>query len=615
MTPLRLKASKQKGAIFLMFGSGYDVTQILAQTSLEAARKIVKRTDPDDEDKEYNSPEFWREYAFSYVKGKWIDIWKLRDHNEPYTEINGKRKIDFIQHIKLYDTYGYFATKFEKVVYDMVKQGLATEDERALISEMKALRDGFDTVELDKIVRYCTTECRLLAKRMSQLRELFYKADIRSTSWHGPGALASAVIKQRKLSRFYGEHITASNISEQQEWAHHAFVGGRIETLKQGYLKSAPLHVYDVSSCYPAGIVELPSLATEDGSWRRLNEADLRYTSLGELLERAEKASPVSMFKVRWRFPVYEKQHKPVNSVPPEDRQKEILRWSTFIPFFPLPYRTKTGAILFPAHGRSICMRDDFIAAIKWMLRFAPDFPRKKVYGGDKVVFDVEGAWIWEVNEDRPTVYPFAFVRDMYNQRRDIKRTSIETGIYDPFEIVIKLVINSIYGKLAQFVGDKGKVPKTANPYYGAAITAYGRRRLVEAALVNPHAVVFLATDGIVSDVPLHGFEGGLSRVKHEGKDIIELGDWEHNDANGGLFVGSGIYIYWKHDIDANGDPLRKPDGSIILKPVAKLRGASVQSYKTNDKGEPWLVEHTLPIWRNMRTLPIYRTNIKPNTT
>jgi hypothetical protein len=227
----------------------------------------------------------------------------------------------------------------------------------------------------------------------------------------------------------------------------------------------------------------------------------------------------------------------------------------------------------------------------------------------------VEGAWIWEVNEDRPTVYPFAFVRDMYNQRRDIKRTSIETGIYDPFEIVIKLVINSIYGKLAQFVGDKGKVPKTANPYYGAAITAYGRRRLVEAALVNPHAVVFLATDGIVSDVPLHGFEGGLSRVKHEGKDIIELGDWEHNDANGGLFVGSGIYIYWKHDIDPNGDPLRKPDGSIILKPVAKLRGASVQSYKTNDKGEPWLVEHTLPIWRNMRTLPIYRTNIKPNTT
>ena len=95
----------------------------------------------------------------------------------------------------------------------------------------------------------------------------------------------------------------------------------------------------------------------------------------------------------------------------------------------------------------------------------------------------------------------------MFNQRRDIKRTAIETGVYNPFEIVIKLVINSIYGKLAQFIGDKGKVPATANPYYGAAITAYGRRRLVEATLVNPHALVFMATDGIVSDAPLHGYE------------------------------------------------------------------------------------------------------------
>ena len=47
------------------------------------------------------------------------------------------------------------------------------------------------------------------------------------------GALASAVIKQRKLARFFEDHIAAEKISEQQEWAHYSFVGGRIETLNR----------------------------------------------------------------------------------------------------------------------------------------------------------------------------------------------------------------------------------------------------------------------------------------------------------------------------------------------------------------------------------------------
>ena len=212
--PVIIDRKQGQGAIFCMFGSGYDITEILAQTSLKTAHKVLKRSDPDDNSVEHNAPEFWREYAFSCIKGKWIDIWKLRDHNAPYVEVNGKRKIDFVHHIKIYDTYGYFATKFEKVVDDMVKQGMASEDEQALISEMKALRGKFATVELDKIVKYCKTECRLLAKRMSQLRELFYQGNIRPTSWHGPGALASAVIKQRKLARFFEDHIAAEKISE-----------------------------------------------------------------------------------------------------------------------------------------------------------------------------------------------------------------------------------------------------------------------------------------------------------------------------------------------------------------------------------------------------------------
>jgi len=468
---------------------------------------------------------------------------------------------------------------------------------------MKARRGKFADDDIDEIEEYCLTECRLLSKQMGQLRELAFDLDLKPRSWHGPGALASTVFRKQKLAQHFGEHIAASNISEQQEWAHHGFIGGRIESLKQGYLKSGCLHVYDVSSCYPAGALTLPSLAPDQGMWKRFEAGDMRFGSLTELLARVEAASPVSMYKVRWKYPTTEKRLKaPKNIINAEDREFWEGTRATFLPFFPLPYRTKTGAILFPSSGKLICMRDDMVAAIKYMMKFTPEFPAKTTCNGEPVIFDIEGAWIWEGNEN--AVYPFAFIEEFYNQRREIKDETVRTGVYNPMEIVIKLIINSIYGKLAQFVGEKGKVPKTANPYYAAAITAYGRRRLCEAALVDPHAIVFFATDGIVSTRPLHGFDGGLDRVKTEGKDVIALGDWEYVKGDGGLFVGSGIYIYWKHKLDDRGEPMRDHNGNIVLKPVAKLRGASAKNYKIDENGEPWLVANVLPIWRSMTKLP-----------
>jgi hypothetical protein len=170
--------------------------------------------------------------------------------------------------------------------------------------------------------------------------------------------------------------------------------------------------------------------------------------------------------------------------------------------------------------------------------------------------------------------------------------------------IVIKLFINSVYGKLAQFIGAKGKIPKTANPYYAAAITAYGRRRLCEAALVDPYAVVFFATDGIVSTRALHGMPGGVDRVKVEGRDVIALGDWEFVQGDGGLFVGSGIYIYWKHDLDDKGEAKRDANGNVVLKPVSKMRGSNQKKYKTDASGNHWLVANVLPIWKSMEIYP-----------
>jgi hypothetical protein len=210
----------------------------------------------------------------------------------------------------------------------------------------------------------------------------------------------------------------------------------------------------------------------------------------------------------------------------------------------------------------------------------------KMHYGRDihhrMTAFEIEETWIFE---GRANQKPFEFVRDLFLKRRRIKEEADRAGRYDIREKSIKLSVNSIYGKLAQSVGGDGEAPSVANPYYAAATTAYCRRRLIEAALIDPHAIVFFATDGIVTTRPLNG----LSRVRVKG-DVVDLGDWEYCEANAGLFVLPGVYTYGKIEIDKT--------GARTIKPVTKLRGGDPKKYAATVKANQWLIENVLAAWR-----------------
>jgi hypothetical protein len=178
----------------------------------------------------------------------------------------------------------------------------------------------------------------------------------------------------------------------------------------------------------------------------------------------------------------------------------------------------------------------------------------------------IEKAWVFHAASDEK---PFTVVREFYNERKRIKRENP----FDPREKSIKLDINSIYGQFARYVGEAGKVPTTANPWYAAAITAATRRRLMEAGLVDPHSIVFFATDGIVSMSELTG----LARVR-KGDDDVALGDWEYCEADGGIFIQAGVYAYGKVKISKDGKR------SIIA--VSKLRGATAKNYTMRKTGQ-----------------------------
>jgi hypothetical protein len=274
----------------------------------------------------------------------------------------------------------------------------------------------------------------------------------------------------------------------------------------------------------------------------------------------------LSMFKVKFNFPKYEKYNT--------DPGKAM-----FIPFCPLPYRCKGGGIIYSAFGYGWYMRDDVLAMIAWLERFVPQYPSLPKKEQKETYIDIEAAWYFQPTTDEK---PFTIVHEFYNERKRIKRENE----FDTREKTIKLTINSIYGQTARYVGEAGNVPANANPYYAAAITAATRRRLMEAAVLDPHAIVFDATDGIVSTREL----SGLTRVRRAGEDV-ELGDWELCEADGGLFIQAGVYHYGKVKIGK--------DGKRRIEAVTKLRGATAKNYTDDERGAgAWLIENTLARWR-----------------
>ena len=152
------------------------------------------------------------------------------------------------------------------------------------------------------------------------------------------------------------------------------------------------------------------------------------------------------------------------------------------LPFYPLPYRNGDGSVMYPPSVNGIYMRDNVLAAFEWRDAFARErrdadyafFPE----GG---VIEVSEALVFEPTD--PNERPFAWVRELFGYRAEL----LKVDPNDVRAIVIKLMLNSIYGKLAQGVGSPSRPPRFASPWMAAAIIAGTRRRLLQAEIGRAH--------------------------------------------------------------------------------------------------------------------------------
>ena len=164
-----------------------------------------------------------------------------------------------------------------------------------------------------------------------------------------------------------------------------------------------------------------------------------------------------------------------------------------------LPIRLKNGYLVFPMAGKGYYYGVELKQAIKRNIKL-------KIYNyldiklGDKL-FNCE-------------------IEKYYLLRQELKKKN------DKRNLIIKILLNSIYGKFAQSTGK----PRFRNLYLAGYITASVRAKLLEATYKKDEEIIFFATDGI------------LSKCKLDLPISYELGDWELINIREAYVILSGVY-------------------------------------------------------------------------
>ena len=171
---------------------------------------------------------------------------------------------------------------------------------------------------------------------------------------------------------------------------------------------------------------------------------------------------------------------------------------NTDMPWHSFPHRNKHGNISHPAIG----------SGWVWSHEIEQALP------GDDYQIDTAYMYVKDCNCE-----PFNFVRTLYELRKSLGKNS--KGM------ALKTAINSLYGKLAQSVGN----PSYSNPVWASLITSHCRAQILSAMRTNPSAIVMVATDGIYSTEPL---EVPVSN---------QLGDWEMEEYGSMFIIQPGVYV------------------------------------------------------------------------
>jgi hypothetical protein len=467
-----------KKAIHVVFGGNYDCNCILRDLTRE--QLIMALPEKNGSRSVITLKCKSGIYRVQWIPRKQLQISRiaLDEHGRRVTQMRaGYRQPVIEARITLWDVFGFFQGSFVSAL----EKWAPKLTELAIIKRGKAARSQFDQWAREDLTEYNAAELRALVILVDKVRDAIRDLGLTITRWDGAGSIAAAMLKHQGVKA-----AICDPPNDVQRAAAHAYFGGRIERGQFGV--ASQVHAYDINSAYPATIATLPDLT--HGHWRRI---EFPYGApAGALLAALPR---FTVARVKWSY-------------------------APRFKYYPFPFRIPDGRVYFPNSGHGWYWAPEVLAACAFEdANGIPPTTRAHVYEA------------WSFHEEAAPA-PWAWVRDYYEQRRAM----VMAGQVGGAEIMLKLGINSLYGKTVQTAGynpDDGRRPPYHNLCLGGYITSDTRAKLFQAVTLDPDAVIMLATDGVFASRPM----------PIQTRDDKQLGAWGVQVYDDFVSVASGVYF------------------------------------------------------------------------
>lgn len=461
--------------IYIGYYFDYDVTKILEDLPFTKMKRLVHR----GMRMGLNGMLFpldYLDYQIEYLPRKEFKVRKVIERNDEETK--------WSPWITISDVGSFFQTSFLAAIKSW-KIGTAADWKR--INTGKQGRATFDIRDFDEIDRYNKLEIRLLQELMNAFRNACIKTGYVPSRWQGPGLLAESMLRGngvKKTSEI--PLLNDENYSGLLRTALSAYYGGRTEVTSIGPI-DRPVYQYDINSAYPYAMQFVPCLL--HGKWRHYDRRSTDENTLRNTL--SSMVAPTGT--VGERFALGYGLYKA------KANGKALL--------YGYPLRTSTGTIVYPETAQGWYWSFEINAAIHQ-------------------IFEPYELWVYTRT---CTCRPLAFVQEVYRERQAIGK--------DGPGIVLKLGMNSLYGKTVQSIGS----PKYSNPIWGSFITAYPRMMIQEFIHSSPRCAAGKCGD----DVHMIATDSVTTTTLREDYIVSkELGGWSLDIHPDGFFiVQPGVYF------------------------------------------------------------------------
>lgn len=369
----------------------------------------------------------------------------------------------------LFDVYTFFGTSFVRALEDY---DVCPPDDLEQIKQGKKGRATFTDAEVNTVVLpYWRLEHIYLKALCDRLRESLSRAGLHLSKWHGPGAVASALLTRHGIkSHIKGGKSTRDMADMAAVASRNAYAGGRFEPFRIGRYVGE-IYQYDIRSAYPNVLRLLPPLKGARWEETSYDPGNVEPWSLYHCAFSDMGEGPFGVS--HWRFP--------------------------------------NGNMAYPRHNQGVW---NYGITVLAMLRH-----------GGRVAIDR----VLRLDYDRSMVRPFHFIEDLYKARAIWKMQGNQA------QWAAKLGMNSVYGKLAQRVGESDGPPPFHCLEWAGMITAYCRAQIANVLYLNPSAVIATETDSVFSTAPLPLPLGD------------ELGGWELTKHKEIIYLQSGVYFLDGH--------------------------------------------------------------------